>query len=87
MSYFPYTDHLNKVYLNSLSEALDFYLKHENICIRGDFNAASLNPRLTLFLENQNLKNMIKNPACFKSSIGSAIDLILTSNNCLYQKS
>ena len=86
MSYFPYTDHLNKVYLNSLSEALDFYLKHGNICILGDFNAASLNPRLALFLENQNLKN-IKNPACFKSSIDSAIDLILTSNNCLYQKS
>ena len=30
---------------------------------------------------------MIKNPTCFKSSNGSAIDLILTNNSYLYQKS
>ena len=41
---------------------------------------------MTLFLENQNLKS-IKNPTCFKSSNGSAIDLILTNNSYLSQKS
>ena len=40
-----------------------------------------------MFLEIQNLKIMIKNPTCFKSSNGSATDLILTNNSYLYQKS
>ena len=44
-------------FLNSVSEGLDFYSKHhENNCILGDFNATPSKPRLTLFLENQNLK-------------------------------
>ena len=75
-------------FLNSLSEGLDCYSKHyENICILGDFNATPSNLSLTVFLENQNIKSMIKNPTCFKSSIGSSIDLILTNNSYLYQKS
>ena len=40
-----------------------------------------------MFLEIQNLKIMIKNPTCFKTSNGSATDLILTNNSYLYQKS
>ena len=52
----------------------------------GDFNATPSNPRLTLYLENQNLKGMIKNPTCFKSSNGPVIDFILTNNSYLYQK-
>ena len=49
-------------FLNSVSEGIDFYSKHyENICILGDFSARPSNSRLTLFLENQNLKSMIKN--------------------------
>ena len=73
--------------LKILSEGFDFYSKHyENICILGDFNAAPSNPHLTLFLENQNLKSMIKNPTCFKSSNGSAVNLILTNNSYLYAK-
>ena len=89
MLYFPYTDYLNKNYsLNSLSGGLDFYLKHyENICILGNFNVTPSNPRLTLFFENQNLKSMIKNPTCSKSSNGSAIDSILTNYSYLFQKS
>ena len=74
-------------FLNSLSEGLDFYSKHyENICILGDFNATPSNPHLTPFLENRNLKSMIKNLTCFKSSNGSAVDLILINNSYLYQK-
>ena len=48
----------------------------------GDFNATPSNPRLTLYLENQNLKSMIKNPTCYCS----VIDFILTNNSYLYQK-
>ena len=49
--YRPPKQNINHL-LNSLSEGLDFYSKHENICILGDFNATPSNPRLTLFLEN-----------------------------------
>ena len=71
---------------NGLSEALDLCSKHANICMLGDFNATPSNPRLTLYLENQNLKSMIKNPTCFKSSNGSVIGFILTNNSYIYQK-
>ena len=49
--YRPPKQNINHL-LNSLSEGLDFYSKHKNICILGDFNATPSNPRLTLFLEN-----------------------------------
>ena len=63
------------------------YAKHyENICILGDFNATPLNPRLAPVLGNQSLKSMIKNPTCFKSSNGLAVDLILTNNRYFYHK-
>ena len=78
MFYFPYKKR------DSISEGLDFYLKYyENIWILGGFNATSSNPCLTLFLENQKLKSIIKNPTCFKSSNGSAVDLILTNRSYL----
>ena len=74
-------------FLDSLSEGLDFYSKnYENICIIGDFNATPSNPHLLKFFEDQNLKNLIKNPTCFKSLQGSTIDLILTNNIYLFQK-
>ena len=49
----------------------------------GDFNATSSNQRLTFF---QKIK-IKKVQTCFKSSIGLAIDLILTNNSYLYKKS
>ena len=74
-------------FLDRLSEAFGFYSKYyENICILGDFNETTLNLHLTLFLENQNLKNAIKTPTSFKSWSRSAIDLILTNSSYLYQK-
>ena len=74
-------------FLDSLSEGLDFYSKnYENICIIGDFKATPSNPSLIQFFENQNLKNLVKNPTCFKSLQGSTIDLILTNNIYLFQK-
>ena len=64
--YRPPKQHIN-YFLNSLSDELDLYLKHfENICILGNFNPTPSKPHL------------IKNPTCFKSSNGSAIDLIVT---------
>ena len=84
--YRPPKQNLN-FFLDRLSEGLDFYSKnYENICIIGDFNATPSNPNLIQFFENQNLKNLVKNPTCFKSFQGSTIDLILTNNIYLFQK-
>ena len=73
--------------LNRLPEGFGFYSKYyENICMLGDFNASTFNSHLALFLENQNWKNLIKNPTSFKSWSRSAINLILTNSSYLCQK-
>ena len=36
--------------------------------------------------KNQCLSNLIRGPTCFKSANGSAIDLFLTTNKYLFQK-
>ena len=75
-----------KSFLEKLSEGLDIFCQHyENICIIGDFNATSENADMS-FLDEQCLANLIKNPTCFKSTVGSTIDLILTTNRHLFQK-
>ena len=57
------------------------------MCILGVFNAAISNSSLTLCLENQNVKKLIKIPTGFKPSNRSAFYLILTDNSYLYLKS
>ena len=64
-----------------------FSKDYANICILGVLNAAISNPSLTLCLENQNFKKLIKILTGFKPSNGSAFYLILTNNSYLYEKS
>ena len=64
-----------------------FSKDYGNICILGVFNGTISNPSLTLFLENQNVKKLIKIPTGFKPSNGSAFYLILINNSYLCQKS
>ena len=72
---------------DKLSEALDIYSKHhENICIFGDFNATPENNHMINFMSNKCLSNLIKGPTCFKSVNGSTINLFLTTNKYLFQK-
>ena len=74
-------------FLDKLSEALDIYSKHyENIYIFGDFNAIPENNDMLNFMSNQCLSNLVKGPTCFKSANGSMIDLFLTTNKYLFQK-
>ena len=74
-------------FLDKLSEALDIYSKHdENTCIFGDFNATPENNHMINFMNNQCLPNLIKGPSYFKSVNGSTIDLFLTTNKYLFQK-
>ena len=71
---------LGRVFLDNLSTLLDFYLrKYDNYLIIGDMN---LQPQETImfeFLENNCLHNLIKDPTCFKTPMGTCIDLILTN--------
>ena len=85
--YRPPNQYIN-FFLDKLSEALDIYSKHyENICIFGDFNATPENNDMINFMNNQCLSNLIKGSTCFKSANGSTINLFLTTNKYLFQKS
>ena len=73
-------------FLNNLSSVLDFYSrKYERCVIIGDFNMETKEPLFEDFILGQNLYELVKQKTCFKSSEGSAIDLILTSNKLSFQ--
>ena len=84
--YRPPNQNIN-FFLDKLSEALDIYSKHYgNIWIFGDFNATPENNHMINFMSNQCLSNLIKGKTCFKSLNRSTIDLFLTTNKYLFQK-
>ena len=66
-------------------KALDMHTSmYNNILLIGDFNEKESEPNTLQFLENYNLKNLVKEPTCYKNPQNpSCIDLILTnkSNN------
>ena len=65
----------------NLSKNLDFYSsKYENFIVIGDFNAEMTNNYLEEFCASCNLKNLIKEPTCFKNIDNpTLIDHILTN--------
>ena len=66
----------------NLSQNLYFYTsKYENFIVIGDFNAEITNNYLEEFCTSYNLKNLIKQPTCFKSPDNlTLIDHILTNH-------
>ena len=69
----------NQYFLDILGDLLDFYSQdYDNKVMLGDFNLESSNPSIVLFMNNQNLFNLVKSNTCFKGK-GSCIDLILAS--------
>ena len=66
----------------NLSKNLDFYSsKYENFIVIGDFNAEMTNNYLEEFCASYNLKNLIKEPTCFKNIDNpTLIDHILTNH-------
>ena len=67
----------------------DFYsLKYDNFIVLRDFNAETSNATISEFCETYNLKNLIKEPTCFKSLKNpTCIDLILTNRPKCFQNS
>ena len=72
-------------YYTEVGKALDCYRKlYDNILLIGDFNNIETEINTKNFMESHNLKNLVKEPTCYKNPLNpSCIDLILTnkSNN------
>ena len=78
--YNPHKENIS-YFLNQISRILDSQLnKYENFIILGDFNALKSNKTLGEFYNTFNLKNLIKEPTCYKNIHNpSSIDVILTN--------
>ena len=58
-------------FLDEITKILDFYSSdYNNIIIMGDFNAQINQLYMVNFMLDFNLKNLIKKPACYKSTAG-----------------
>ena len=68
-------------FLEEIGKAIDHYSpNYENFVVIGDFNFEENNSKLSDFSTSYGLKNLIRNPTCFKSSDNPrTIDLILTN--------
>ena len=75
-----------KEFLEQLSFALDKYSSYDKTLIAGDFNIDRVDEILDDFIFEQNLKNLVKENTCFKSTENpSCIDLFLTNTPLSFQ--
>ena len=78
---------LSKIdFLEQLRFGLDKYSCYEKVLLAGDFNIDDKEEVLQEFLFEQNLKNLVKEPTCFKTIDNpSCIDLFLTNTSQSFQ--
>ena len=76
-------------FLEKLSGEVDKHLpKYENLLMLGDWNSTVKEEQMTNFCDTYNLKNLINEPTCFKSTDNpSSIDIILTNKKHSFQNS
>ena len=73
-------------FFENLGKAVDHYSeKYENFLLLGDFNAVETDQQVHNFMNGYALKNLIKEPTCFKSENPRCIDLILTNRYSSFQ--
>ena len=73
-------------FLEQLRFGLDKYCNYEKILIAGDFNIDTEEEVLEEFLFEQNFKNLVKQPTCYKNVENpSCIDLFLTNSSLSFQ--
>ena len=86
--YNPKTEHISG-FLGHLSKGIDNYIsKYDNILILRDLNAEITNEAMTEFCQMYNLKNIIKEPTCYKNPNNpSSIDVILTNRKWNFSNS
>ena len=71
----------------TLGRALDHYSEnYENFMFIGDFSMTEIEEQLNNFLDLYSLKNLVKEPTCYKSHTRKCIDLVLTNRNRSVQK-
>ena len=70
----------DEYFFDNMTKILDKYNSYEKVLLVGDFNAQENEPCLRNFLCENNLKNIVKQPTCFKNVENpSTIDLFLTN--------
>ena len=73
-------------FFENLDKAIDVYSHYEKVLLAGDFNAEISEFCLDSFLYQHELKNLVKEKACFKNvSNPSCIDLLLTNSALSFQ--
>ena len=79
--------HSQENLFENLGRALDHYSEnYENFMFLGDFNMTETEEQLKNFLDLYSLKNLVKEPTCYKSNTPKCIDLVLTNRNRSVQK-
>ena len=85
-SYNPHKSNIS-THMHHLSKGLDIYMnKYDNILFLGDFNSETSENYLNDFCNVYNLRNIVKEPICFKNPENpSCIDLFLTNRPRCFQ--
>ena len=74
-------------FFDELGKAIDHYSeKYENFILVGDFNAVETDQEINDFMNLFDLKNLVREPTCFKSGNPRCIDLILTNRGRNFQQ-
>lgn len=85
-----YNPHKNMIsnHLNAIGIRLDEHMQqYDNIILIGDFNREPHDIEISDFCDIYGLKNLVKEPTCFKSTENpTLIDLILTNKSQYFQK-
>ena len=75
-----------RYFFGQLSTAIDHYCdNYENFVVVGDFNGLETEQDINDFMDLFALKNLVKEPTCFKSGNPRCIDLILTNRERNFQ--
>ena len=71
----------DEYFFDNITKTLDKYAhSYEKVLLAGDFNAQDNEPGINNFISEHNLKNIVKDPTCFKSSENpTCIDLFITN--------
>ena len=76
----------DEYFFDNVTKILDKYNSYKKVLLAGDFNAQEGEPCLRNFICENNLKNIVKEPTCFKNVENpSTIDLFITNfPNCYF---
>ncbi len=81
--FLAYTDppHSHRpIFFGNLGKAVDHYSeKYDNFLFIGDFNTVESDQMVHNFMNGYALKNLVKEPTCFRAENPRCIDLILTN--------